>query len=132
MGKMERHPLRKPRKATFKRYTPADLGVMETQQLLTPEECNDTDLFRDNWSEPILFGTLVSKQNWSLIQRQNTRLNMRNVQGDDDSSQDQDSEDQNEDGRPRNEKGDTSEDKDEQDVDLDEYSTESSDDDYVP
>ena len=48
----------KPKKATFRRYTPDDLaGVMEMQRLLTPEECDDPNLFRFKWSDPILFGT---------------------------------------------------------------------------
>lgn len=92
----EPHPRRKPTKATFKRYTPADLvGVMETQQILTPEECNDPDLSRNDWSDPIPFGTLESKQNWFLIHQflaaENTRLNEphnlgMNYEGDEENS----------------------------------------------
>lgn len=97
----ETKPPPKPKKATFRRYTPKDLaGAMEMQRLLTPEECNDPNLFRFEWSDPILFGTPESKQHWSLIhgflERENTRIfNMSNVSGNDDSPQD---EDENEDG----------------------------------
>jgi len=71
------------------------------QRLLTPEECDDPNLFRFKWSDPILFGTPESKQNWSLIhgflERENTRtFNMSNVSGNDDSPEDDG--DQNEDG----------------------------------
>ncbi|KIM49929.1 hypothetical protein M413DRAFT_22038 [Hebeloma cylindrosporum] len=96
-----------PKKATFRRYIPDDLGeVMEIQRLLTPEDCDNPDLFRFNWSNPILFGTPESKQNWGLIhrflERENTRtFNPSNVSGNDDSpedAEDQDDGDQHEDG----------------------------------
>ncbi|EDR05427.1 uncharacterized protein LACBIDRAFT_329716 [Laccaria bicolor S238N-H82] len=133
----ETKPPPKPKKATFRRYTPDDLmGVMEMQRLLTPEECNDPNLFRFKWSDPILFGTPESKQHWSLIhgflERENTRtFNMSNVSGnddsrEDDSSEDEDDSDQNEDGRHNEGE------ENEQDGDLDNYSTESSGDEYAP
>jgi hypothetical protein len=106
----------KPKKATFRRYTPDDLaGVMEMQRLLTPEECDDPNLFRFKWSDPILFGTPESKQNWSLIhgflERENTRtFNMSNVSGNDDSPEDDSSED--EDDGDQNKDGGHSEDED--------------------
>ena len=99
---VETKPPPKPKKATFRRYTPDDLaGVMEMQQLLTPDECDDPNLFRFEWSDPILFGTPVSNQHWSLIhgflERENTRtFNMSNVSGNDDSPEDDS--DQDEDG----------------------------------
>ena len=108
-------PPPKPKKATFRRYTPEDLAeVMETQRLLTQEECDDPDLFRFKWSDPILFGTPESKQNWSLIhrflERGNTRLNKSKVSGEHDASEDD--HDASEDDHDASEDDDASEDED--------------------
>jgi hypothetical protein len=113
----------KPKKAMFRRYTPDDLtGVMETQRLLTPEECDDPNLFRFKWSDPILFGTPESKQNWSLIHRflehGNTRINESKVAGDDDPSEDDDDPSEDDDD-PSEDDDDSSEDEDDGDQNED-------------